>query len=81
MLTRVYESEVGGTHIASPMIAVHTWRPAGAPSVASTVSGCASVRTASERCPDRSVAGAGRERASLTDVNLALGRLLPDRFR
>ena len=81
MLSRVYESEVGGTHIASPMIAVHT-----------VAAGGGSIcRFDGERLrvgPDSvgavpgplCVGRPGSRELSLTDVNLALGRLLPDRF-
>jgi 5-oxoprolinase (ATP-hydrolysing) len=80
-LTRVYESQVGGTHIAAPIVAVHTVAAGGGsvcrfdgerlrvgPESVGAVPG--------PLCYGRP----GPGELSLTDVNLALGRLIPDRF-
>ncbi len=80
-LPRVFETEVAGTRIAAPMVAVHT-----------VAAGGGSVcRFDGERLrvgPD-SVGAApgplcygqeGADQLALSDVNLLLGRLVPDRF-
>lgn len=80
-LSRVYESQVGGTHIAAPIVAVHTVAAGGGsvcrfdgerlrvgPESVGAVPG--------PLCYGRP----GPGDLSLTDVNLALGRLIADRF-
>lgn len=80
-LPRVYEAEIGGTRIAAPMVAVHT-----------VAAGGGSIcRFDGERLrvgPESVGASPGplcyghpdASELSLSDVNLALGRLLSDRF-
>ncbi|HEX2874227.1 MAG TPA: hydantoinase B/oxoprolinase family protein [Polyangiaceae bacterium] len=80
-LSRVYESQVGGTHIAAPIVAVHTVAAGGGsvcrfdgerlrvgPESVGAVPG--------PLCYGRP----GPGELSLTDVNLALGRVIADRF-
>jgi 5-oxoprolinase (ATP-hydrolysing) len=81
VLSRVYESDVAGVRVAAPMVAVHT-----------VAAGGGSVcRFDGERLRvgPESVGAApgplcygqpGSEQLAVTDVNLALGRLIPDRF-
>jgi 5-oxoprolinase (ATP-hydrolysing) len=80
-LSRVYESQVGGQHIAAPMVAVHTVA-AGGGSVCRFDGERLRVGPESvgalpgPLCYGRP----GPGELSLTDVNLALGRVIPDRF-
>jgi len=80
-LSRVYESQIGGAQVAAPMVAVHTVAAGGGsvcrfdgerlrvgPESVGAVPG--------PLCYGRT----GPGELSLTDVNLALGRLIPDRF-
>ena len=81
VLSRVYESEVGGAHVAAPMVAVHTVAAGGGsvcrfdgerlrvgPESVGAVPG--------PLCYGRP----GSAQLALADVNLALGRLISDRF-
>src|SRR6478752_3862428 len=81
VVPRVYESEVAGTRIAAPMVAVHT--------VAAGGGSICRLDGQRLRVGPESVGAdpgplcygrAGASELSLSDVNLVLGRLLPDRF-
>jgi 5-oxoprolinase (ATP-hydrolysing) len=80
-LARVYESEVAGTRVSSPMVAVHTVA-AGGGSICRLDGerlrvGPESVgATPGPLCYGQ----AGATELAVSDVNLVLGRLIPDRF-
>jgi 5-oxoprolinase (ATP-hydrolysing) len=81
VLSRVYENEVAGVRVARPMVAVHT--------VAAGGGSVCRLDGERLRVGPESVGAApgplcygqqGTGQLALTDVNLALGRLIPDRF-
>ncbi len=86
-LDRAFESEVGGVRVKAPMIRIHTVAAGGGSlcrfdGIRLTVGPESAGSDPGPLCYDlRAVDGSPKARElTLTDVNLALGRVVPDRF-
>jgi 5-oxoprolinase (ATP-hydrolysing) len=79
-LLRSFETVVGGVRVRAPMLRVHTVARAADRCAASTASASRWAPRARARSRARSVTGAPTHELAITDANLALGRVQPDRF-